>query len=178
MNRRNFLLDTGQSALIASLGLKPDLLKAGSDDGDLLVAEVEKLIPRIMTESKIPGVSAAIVKDFSKLQCPERKSGFALLTNSDTGGYLLYNEELGNVIEPALYRSIIIWGAACGAPNNLLHILQQFLNGFFQLLIFTSGNQPGVIFNFECGLGLVVFEPFSCLVFGGDRNGAPAGTVG
>jgi CubicO group peptidase (beta-lactamase class C family) len=28
----------------------------------------------------------------------EKKSGFVMLTNSDNGGYLLYNEELGNVL--------------------------------------------------------------------------------
>ena len=28
----------------------------------------------------------------------ERKSGFVMLTNGDSGGYLLYNEELGNVL--------------------------------------------------------------------------------
>lgn len=63
MNRRNFLLHTGQSVLVASLGLKPDLLKAGSNYNDLLMADVEKLIPRLMAEFKVPGLSAAIVKN-------------------------------------------------------------------------------------------------------------------
>jgi hypothetical protein len=29
----------------------------------------------------------------------ERKSGFVMLTNSDNGGYLLYNEELRSVLD-------------------------------------------------------------------------------
>ena len=28
----------------------------------------------------------------------KRKSGFVMLTNGDSGGYLLYNQELGNVL--------------------------------------------------------------------------------
>jgi CubicO group peptidase (beta-lactamase class C family) len=63
MHRRSFLLRTGQVALISSLGLKPDLLKAYQDDDALLLADVEKLIPPIMRESKIPGLSAAIIRN-------------------------------------------------------------------------------------------------------------------
>jgi CubicO group peptidase (beta-lactamase class C family) len=63
MHRRYFLLRTGQATLIASLGLKPDLLKANQNDNGLLLAEVEKLIPRLMTEFNVPGLSAAIIRD-------------------------------------------------------------------------------------------------------------------
>src|SRR5688500_11125478 len=63
MHRRYFLQRAGQAALIASLGLKPDILKANQNDNAALLAEVEKLIPRIMTEFKVPGLSAAIIRD-------------------------------------------------------------------------------------------------------------------
>jgi CubicO group peptidase (beta-lactamase class C family) len=63
MHRRYFLLRTGQAALIGSLGLKPDLLKANQNDNALLLGDVEKLIPRLMTEFKVPGLSAAIIRD-------------------------------------------------------------------------------------------------------------------
>jgi CubicO group peptidase (beta-lactamase class C family) len=63
MNRRYFLLHTGQAALICSLGFKPDSLKANQNDSEELLAEVEKLIPRIMKEFKVPGLSAAIIRD-------------------------------------------------------------------------------------------------------------------
>ncbi|MBA4053682.1 MAG: serine hydrolase [Marivirga sp.] len=63
MHRRHFLLRTGQAALITSLGLKPDLIKANPNDNALLLADVEKLIPRLMTEFKVPGLSAAIIRD-------------------------------------------------------------------------------------------------------------------
>lgn len=63
MHRRSFLLRTGQAALITSLGLKPELLKANQGDNALLFADVEKLIPRLMTEFKVPGLSAAIIRD-------------------------------------------------------------------------------------------------------------------
>lgn len=63
MHRRFFLQRTGQAALIASLGLKPDLLKANQNNNALLLADVEKLIPRLMTEFKVPGLSAAIIRD-------------------------------------------------------------------------------------------------------------------
>jgi CubicO group peptidase (beta-lactamase class C family) len=63
MHRRYFLLRTGQAALIASLGLKPDLLKASQNDNALLLADVEKLIPPLMNKFKVPGLSAAIIRD-------------------------------------------------------------------------------------------------------------------
>src|SRR5688572_95135 len=63
MHRRNFLLRSGQAALIASLGLKPALLKANQNDNASLLADVERLIPRLMTEFKVPGLSAAIIRD-------------------------------------------------------------------------------------------------------------------
>lgn len=63
MHRRYFLLRTGQAALIASLGLKPDLLKASQNDNALLLANLEKLIPPLMTKFKVPGLSAAIIRD-------------------------------------------------------------------------------------------------------------------
>jgi CubicO group peptidase (beta-lactamase class C family) len=63
MNRRYFLLHTGQAALIGSLGLMPDLLKANQNNSEELLAEVEKLIPRLMKEFKVPGLSAAIIRD-------------------------------------------------------------------------------------------------------------------
>jgi len=63
MLRRSFLLRTGQAALVTSLGLKPELLKANQNDNALLLADVEKLIPRLMTEFKVPGLSAAIIRD-------------------------------------------------------------------------------------------------------------------
>ncbi len=63
MHRRHFLLRTGQAALIGSLGLKPDLLNANQNDTAELLAEVEKMIPRLMTEFKVPGLSAAIIRN-------------------------------------------------------------------------------------------------------------------
>lgn len=63
MHRRYFLVRTGQAALITSLGSKSDLLKAQQNDNPSLVADVEKLIPRLMTECKVPGLSAAIIRD-------------------------------------------------------------------------------------------------------------------
>ncbi len=67
MNRRNFLLRTGQSVLAASLALKPDLPKAGPDDNDELLADVEKLIPPLMAEFSVPGLSAAIIRDGKRI---------------------------------------------------------------------------------------------------------------
>lgn len=63
MHRRDFLLRTGQAALIASLGLKPDLLKANQNNNASLLADVEKLIPPLMRKFKVPGLSAAIIRD-------------------------------------------------------------------------------------------------------------------
>ena len=63
MHRRYFLLRTGQAALIASLGLKSHSLKANQNDNALLLADVERLIPRLMTEFNVPGLSAAIIKE-------------------------------------------------------------------------------------------------------------------
>ena len=63
MHRRSFLLRTGQAALITSLGLKPELLKANQNDNAVLSADLEKLIPRLMTEFKVPGLSAAVIRD-------------------------------------------------------------------------------------------------------------------
>ena len=63
MHRRSFLLRTGQAALITSLGLKTDLLSAFQNDDAELLADVEKHIPRIMKESNIPGLSAAIIRN-------------------------------------------------------------------------------------------------------------------
>jgi CubicO group peptidase (beta-lactamase class C family) len=63
MDRRYFLRRMGHAALIASLGLKPDLLKANQNDDASLLAAVERLIPRLMTEFNVPGLSAAIVRD-------------------------------------------------------------------------------------------------------------------
>lgn len=63
MDRRCFLLRTVQAALITSLSLKPDLLKAGQNDNGSILADVEKLIPRLMTEFNVPGLSAAIIRD-------------------------------------------------------------------------------------------------------------------
>ena len=63
MHRRDFLLRTGQAALIASIGLKPDLLKANQNNNASLLADVEKLIPPLMRKFKVPGLSAAIIRD-------------------------------------------------------------------------------------------------------------------
>ena len=63
MDRRYFLLRMGQAILIACPVLKPDLLKAGQNDNALLLADVEKLIPRLMREFSVPGLSAAIIRD-------------------------------------------------------------------------------------------------------------------
>ena len=63
MHRRSFLRSTGQAALIASFGLTPDLVKANQNDNALLLADIEKLIPRLMQEFNVPGLSAAIVRD-------------------------------------------------------------------------------------------------------------------
>ena len=63
MHRRYFLLRTGQATLIASLGLKYDLLKASQNHNASLLADVEKLIPPLMREFKVPGLSAAIIRD-------------------------------------------------------------------------------------------------------------------
>jgi CubicO group peptidase (beta-lactamase class C family) len=54
---------TGQATLIASVGLKFDLLKANKNDNGSLLADVEKIVPRLMKEFKVPGLSAAIIKD-------------------------------------------------------------------------------------------------------------------
>src|SRR5688572_10199365 len=63
MHRRSFLLRTGQAALITTLGIKADLVTAFQNDDAVLLADVEKLIPRIMMESNIPGLSAAIIRN-------------------------------------------------------------------------------------------------------------------
>src|SRR5688572_27975002 len=63
MNRRNFLLSTAQSALVGSLGVKPELLSANSNDGDLFLADLEKLIPRLMAQFNVPGLSGAIIRE-------------------------------------------------------------------------------------------------------------------
>ncbi|HMG88684.1 MAG TPA: serine hydrolase domain-containing protein [Chryseolinea sp.] len=63
MHRRFFLLRTGQAALITSLSLKTGLVTAFQNDDAVLLADVEKLIPRIMKESNIPGLSAAIIRN-------------------------------------------------------------------------------------------------------------------
>jgi len=63
MHRRSFLLRTGQATLITSLGLKPELLKANQNDNAVLLADLEKLIPRLMIEFKVPGLSAAVIRD-------------------------------------------------------------------------------------------------------------------
>ncbi|HEX6889564.1 MAG TPA: serine hydrolase domain-containing protein, partial [Chryseolinea sp.] len=63
MHRRTFLTRTGQAALITALGLKTNMVTAGQNDDAVLVADVEKLIPRIMKESNIPGLSAAIIRN-------------------------------------------------------------------------------------------------------------------
>jgi len=63
MNRRNFLHRTGQSALFASLSLWASPINAGSTQTDVLLSDLEKLIPLLMREFKIPGVSASIIKE-------------------------------------------------------------------------------------------------------------------
>ena len=63
MDRRYFLVRAGQAALAGSLSIKPNALKANQDDHALLVADVEKLVPRLMTEFHVPGLSAAIIRD-------------------------------------------------------------------------------------------------------------------
>jgi CubicO group peptidase (beta-lactamase class C family) len=63
MQRRYFLLRAGQAALIAPPGLKRYLLRAGESDNALLLAEVEKLIPPLMKEFNVAGLSAAIIRD-------------------------------------------------------------------------------------------------------------------
>jgi CubicO group peptidase (beta-lactamase class C family) len=63
MNRRNFLLRTGQSALFASLSLGTFPIKAGVIKTDFLLSDLEKLMPQLMGQFKIPGVSAAIIRE-------------------------------------------------------------------------------------------------------------------
>lgn len=63
MHRRHFLVRTEQAALIASAGLKPYSLKADQNNNASLLADVERLIPPLMKEFNIPGLSAAIVRD-------------------------------------------------------------------------------------------------------------------
>ncbi len=63
MNRRHFLLHAGQAGLITSLGLKSGLVMGKQTVSDSLLADVEKLIPQLMTEFKIPGLSAAIIRE-------------------------------------------------------------------------------------------------------------------
>lgn len=63
IQRRNFLLKLSQGALIASIGVKPALCDIFNKTKDSLLADVEKLIPRLMKEFKVPGLSAAIIRD-------------------------------------------------------------------------------------------------------------------
>ncbi|HEX6223564.1 MAG TPA: serine hydrolase domain-containing protein [Chryseolinea sp.] len=61
MHRRHFLR-AGQAAFLGSL-LAPQLLKANAYDNEELLAAVEKLIPGLMMEFKVPGLSAAIIRN-------------------------------------------------------------------------------------------------------------------
>jgi CubicO group peptidase (beta-lactamase class C family) len=63
MNRRSFLLRTGQTALVTSLGFTSGFAKPHHQGTDFPFNEVEKLIQKIMKENNIPGISAAIIKD-------------------------------------------------------------------------------------------------------------------
>jgi hypothetical protein len=63
MNRRSFLLRTGQTALITTIGLTPSLLGCRTSDNELALGEIEKLIPSLMKEFNIPGFSGAIIID-------------------------------------------------------------------------------------------------------------------
>lgn len=63
MNRRNFLFSTAQCALVGSLVVRPELLSANPSDNDLILADIEKLIPRLMTQFNVPGLSGAIIRD-------------------------------------------------------------------------------------------------------------------
>ena len=71
MRRRDFLLNSGRAAL--GVGLLPlagcargNRTSAGGENGipaGTMVAELETLIPKLMEENSVPGVSIAIIKD-------------------------------------------------------------------------------------------------------------------
>jgi CubicO group peptidase (beta-lactamase class C family) len=63
MNRRSFLLRTGQTALVSSLGLTSGFANRHYQGTDFPFDDVEKLMQKIMRENSIPGISAAIIKD-------------------------------------------------------------------------------------------------------------------
>lgn len=69
MDRRAFLCGSGQVALSASLARYMNLIptKAGArrtvHDGEQLISTLTKLIPRLMQEAGVPGLSVAIVRN-------------------------------------------------------------------------------------------------------------------
>ncbi len=63
MDRRSFLLRTGQTALLTTLGLGTSLVSCRTSESEAALRDLEKLIPNIMKNSNIPGLSGAIIKD-------------------------------------------------------------------------------------------------------------------
>lgn len=62
MNRRYFLRSTSQIALAAPISLVPGVLKAQQKEDLSLLDDVEKLVPNLMKEFNVPGLSGAIIK--------------------------------------------------------------------------------------------------------------------
>lgn len=62
MQRRSFILLGGQTIFLSALGLGA-ADRIVSPNADPLAKELETLIPKLMKESKVPGVSIALVRD-------------------------------------------------------------------------------------------------------------------
>ena len=71
MGRREFLVESNRAALGFSLlpfvtriqgNHKPAEMKDGASGGTL-IADLEKLIPKLMEELSVPGASIAVIKD-------------------------------------------------------------------------------------------------------------------
>jgi CubicO group peptidase (beta-lactamase class C family) len=60
MRRRDFLVDSSRAALAPFLSRT---VAKASDPWATLVADLERQIPKMMEEAKVPGLSIAIIKD-------------------------------------------------------------------------------------------------------------------
>ena len=63
MQRRDFLLRSSQAALVTAFGLPVSYSASIQDQTTELVKELERLIPKIMSERKVPGLSIALVQN-------------------------------------------------------------------------------------------------------------------
>lgn len=63
MNRRSFLTKSAQCTIAAAVWPKSELLNGSPKNMELILAEVEKLIPPLMDQHKVPGISAAIISN-------------------------------------------------------------------------------------------------------------------